>query len=169
MDPLKLFYEQQLDAQRRRSRDRGGRPVAAALEAVEADGRTDRASGAVAAPRADHQVADRPDGDSGITHATRAAETEDTAESLLRHVERHAGQSLRTRASIDAYFAAASRSRSDDAPPRRSLLRETVLVLFLAAAILQYYYMDVSLQIAALKQITVFVPVQNTAPRGDDA
>ena len=85
------------------------------------------------------------------------------AELLLRHVEQHAGQALRTRASIDAYFAA---SASDAPPPNRSLLREASLVLFLAVAMLQYYYVEVSLEIASLNRVTVFVPVeQPSKPR----
>lgn len=169
MDPLKLFYEQQLESQRRKTQDRAGKPVAV-LEAVEAESPAGCTRGATAAPPA-AEVAAPPDGDSGIADATHATGSEDTdaAESLLCHVERHAGQPLRTRASIDAYFAAVSKLRSDDAVPKRSLLRETVLVLFLAAAVLQYYYMDVSLQIASLKQVTVFVPVQEPRPRGDGA
>ncbi len=169
MDPLKLFYEQQLENQRRRTRDRGGKPVAA-LEAVAVESRADGPRSAAAAPPAAER-ADPPELDGGIADTTHTAESEDgdAAELLLRHVERHAGQPLRTRASIDAYFAAASKLRSDDPVPKRALMRETVLVLFLAAAVLQYYYMDVSLQIASLKQVTVFVPVQESRPRGDGA
>lgn len=161
-DALKLFYEQQLEAERRRSRDRGGKALAPP-KAAGVEGGLEHERRAATAPRALEDAAPR-ERDRGTDVAPQATETEDSAERLLRHVEQHAGQPLRTRASIDAYFAALSRSRSDDSSPHRSLLREAVLVLFLAVAVLQYYYIDVSLQIAALNQVTVFVPVQESAP-----
>jgi len=96
---------------------------------------------------------------------SQAAETVDTAETLLRHLEQRAGQPLRSCAAIDAYVAAQPTPTDTARPAGRSLLRETLLVLFLVAAALQYYYVDVSLEIAALKRITVFVPVYETPPR----
>ncbi|HSH07125.1 MAG TPA: hypothetical protein VLA41_05630 [Burkholderiales bacterium] len=167
MDALKLFYEQQLEARQRRSRDRGGKAVAPP-EAAAVERGPERDSRPATAPCAFEGTAP-PERDGSIDDAPGATNPEDTAERLLHHVEQHAGQPLRTRASIDAYFAAQSRLRDDDRPPKRSLLRETVLVLFLAVAVLQYYYIDVSLQIAALNQVTVFVPVQASPPRDDGA
>lgn len=98
-----------------------------------------------------------------VTHvvaASRAAEAEDGAETLLRHMEQHAGRPLRSRAAIDAYLAARTAPREQPRSGERSLLRETMLVLFLVVAVLQYYYIDVSLEIASLKNVTVFVPVE---------
>jgi len=91
--------------------------------------------------------------------AAEAAEAVDTAEKLLRHLEERSGRPLRSCAAIDAYVAAQPTEMDTARPAGRSLLRETLLVLFLVAAALQYYYVDVSLEIAALKRITVFVPV----------
>jgi len=95
-----------------------------------------------------------------VVAASRAAETEDGAETLLRHIEQHAGRPLRSRSTIDAYLATLTAPREEARPGERSLLRETTLVLFLVVAVLQYYYIDVSLEIASLKNVTVFVPVE---------
>jgi len=142
MDALKLFYEQQLDTQRR--------------------GTVSRRDGAVAASRP-AVVEDRPKGGGCIVPALGAAEVKDTPESLLRHLEQQAGESLRSREAIDAYLGTLTKAASDRSTARRSLLRETALVLFLTIAVLQYYYIDVSLQIASLKRVTVFVPVEQPA------
>ena len=101
-----------------------------------------------------------------VSSAARRADAE-ASEKLLRRVEAHAGRPLRTGEAIDAYFKAASKPRRESRPAGRSLLRETVLVMFLLVAVLQYYYMDVALQIAALNQVTVFVPTEEPAPRAD--
>jgi hypothetical protein len=168
MDALKLFYAQQLDAQRRRDRDRLGRGVAPLRPAEAAHGPDPdgaRASACANAPRA-AEAEDAPQRDAGIADAQRAGETGQAAEVLLRHVEQHAGQALRTPASIDAYFAASSSSARDASPPKRYLIREAFLVLFLAVAVLQYYYVEVALEIASLNKVTVFVPVeQHFKPR----
>jgi hypothetical protein len=96
----------------------------------------------------------------------RSAEADNGAEMLLRHLERRAGRSLRSPAAIDTYLATLPPAKQDRPSSGRSLLRETVLVLFLMVAVLQYYYMDVSLEIAALNQVTVFVPVKEPPPAG---
>jgi|GEM_PF-2114983 len=92
--------------------------------------------------------------------AARAPDALDAPEALLRHIEQHAGQPLRSRAAIDAYLATLTAPRGEARQGERSLLRESMLVLFLVVAVLQYYYIDVSLQIAALRNVTVFVPVE---------
>lgn len=89
-----------------------------------------------------------------------ATEAENAPEVLLRHIEQHAGRPLRSRGAIDAYLATLTAPRDEARPVERSLLRETMLVLFLVVAVLQYYYIDVSLQIQSLKNVTVFVPVE---------
>lgn len=102
-----------------------------------------------------------------VRPAPRAAAHADAAEQLLRRIEAHAGRPLRTGDAVDAYFKELSKSRRETPAAGRSLLRETVLVLFLLIAVLQYYYMDVSLQIASLNRVTVFVPIDKPAPRAD--
>jgi hypothetical protein len=94
----------------------------------------------------------------------RPAEAANGPEMLLRHLEQRAGKPLRSRAAIDAYLASLPAAQEQRPAAGRSLLRETLLVLFLMIAVLQYYYMDVSLEIAALNRITVFVPVQALPP-----
>lgn len=142
MDALKLFYEQQLDAKRR--------------------GPSTCSSGTSATPRA-AEVEDKPKSGGCVVPAMAATEVRDAPESLLRHLEQHAGESLRSPAAIDTYLAALKKAGSDGASARRSLLRETALVLFLVVAVLQYYYIDVSLEIASLKRVTVFVPTEQSA------
>jgi len=99
--------------------------------------------------------------------AQRTAADAQATEKLLRRVEAHAGRPLRSGEAIDAYFKKLSKPRRESRPAGRSLLRETVLVLFLLVAVLQYYYMDVALQIASLNRVTVFVPTEEFAPRAD--
>jgi len=158
MDALKLFYEQQLDAKRRGTAARGGGTIATPRAAAVND-TPERSGSVVAAPRAP-EVEDRPTNGGCVVPALGTTEVKDTPESLLRHLEQHAGESLRSPAAIDAYLAALKKSGNPGAPAQRSLLRETALVLFLVVAVLQYYYIDVSLEIASLKRLTVFVPVE---------
>ena len=99
--------------------------------------------------------------------ALRSAEVATAADSLLRRVEAHAGRPLRSDAAIDAYFKSLQRRESASRPAGRSLLRETMLVLFLLIAVLQYYYMDVALQISTLNRVTVFVPTEKPPARDD--
>jgi len=94
----------------------------------------------------------------------RSAEAGNAPEMLLRHLEKRAGRSLRSPAAIDAFLATQAAAKQARPATGRSLLRETLLVLFLMVAVLQYYYMDVSLQIAALNRITVFVSGQAVPP-----
>jgi len=99
--------------------------------------------------------------------APRSSGASNAADSLLRRVEAHAGRPLRSDAAIDAYFRRQQRAENASRPARRSLLRETMLVLFLTIAILQYYYMDVALQISSLNRVTVFVPTEKPPARDD--
>ena len=111
----------------------------------------------------------RPDGGAQPPPLERrtadAAQAVDSAETLLRHLEQRSGRPLRSRDAIDTYVAEQSTQTDAARVAGRSLLRETLLVLFLVAAALQYYYVDVSLEIAALKRITIFVPVYEAPPR----
>ncbi|MEJ2175438.1 MAG: hypothetical protein P8Y76_11180 [bacterium] len=164
MDALKLFYEQQLDAKRRATAARSGSSVVAA-RAAGVTKTPERRVSAVAVPRAAEVEDARKDTGSAVP-ALGTTEVGDTPESLVRHLEQHAGESLRTHAAIDAYLAALKNAGADGGRARSSLLRETALVLFLVVAVLQYYYIDVSLEIASLNRVTVFVPVElPTKPR----
>jgi ferric-dicitrate binding protein FerR (iron transport regulator) len=101
------------------------------------------------------------------TAAPRTSEATNTADRLLRRIEAHAGQPLRSDEAIDAYFENLPRAEGTARPAGRSLLRETALVLFLLIAVLQYYYMDVALQISSLNRVTVFVPTDEPPVRND--
>jgi len=97
--------------------------------------------------------------------AQGAAAGPSAADRLLRRIEAHAGRPLRADDAVDAYFNELADPAHVGRPTARSLLRETVLVLLLLVAVLQYYYIDVSLQIASLNHVTVFVPTERLAPR----
>ncbi len=101
--------------------------------------------------------------------AQRAPAERGETERLLRRIEARAGRPLRTDDAVDAYFKALAEPARESRPAGRSLLRETVLVLLLLVAVLQYYYMDVALQIASLNHVTVFVPTEKPAPRADNS
>ncbi len=70
-------------------------------------------------------------------------------EDLLRHVESHSPPPIRAR-------PAAAR-RPVVAP--YSIFRQALTLSALVGAYLQYYFLEVELQIAALRPLTVFVPV----------
>jgi len=99
--------------------------------------------------------------------AQGAAAEPSAADRLLRRIEAHAGRPLRADDAVDAYFNELAEPVRDSRSAGRSLLRETVLVLLLLVAVLQYYYIDVSLQIASLNRVTVFVPIDKPTPRAN--
>ncbi|MBF6570726.1 MAG: hypothetical protein IVW54_17815 [Candidatus Binataceae bacterium] len=87
----------------------------------------------------------------------------ESSEELLTYLEECAGRPLRSRAAIKQYVADL-RSPSQVATARKldQLLRETALLAMLTVAVLQYYYMDVFLQIGNISHLAVYLP--STAP-----
>ena len=80
---------------------------------------------------------------------------------VLAHLEALFGRKLATRNDVDCLLADlwnqdVERHRS---ATRLRILRETTLLVFLVSAYLHYQYWDVSLQIAAMQSVQVFVPV----------
>ena len=83
------------------------------------------------------------------------AEKAATREELIALLQGMSGRALRTRAEIDAYLAVAA--DKDAARFRRRaawrVAKNTLLAIALAMAFLQYYFLDVYAQIAALPRV----------------
>ena len=86
----------------------------------------------------------------------------ETREELVQHLERLTGRTLRTRADIEAYVQeAAARKAADEPSVRRWLkVKKATLIALLAFGVIQYYVLDVMLEIASLPANTYFVPVK---------
>jgi hypothetical protein len=77
---------------------------------------------------------------------------------LLAHLERLSGKPLRTRADIDALV----RSLAGHQQPRRGArLKNALLGALLVVSILQYYFIEVQLQILSQPALTVFAPARH--------
>jgi len=87
----------------------------------------------------------------------------ETREELVQHLEKLTGRTLRTREDIQAYVREVAARKAADQPSVRRWLkakRLTLLVL-LAFSVLQYYVLDVMLEIVSLPSTTFFVPVRS--------
>jgi len=80
-------------------------------------------------------------------------------EELLRLLEESSGRPLRTREDIRAYLAELEARRADtDAKVRRWQRAKALTLAVLGAfALLQYYFLDVMVQMLAMPQMTFFV------------
>jgi len=86
----------------------------------------------------------------------------ETREELVQHLEKLTGRTLRTREDIQAYVREVSARKSTDAVSvRRWLqLKKIALVALLAFGVIQYYILDVMLEIVSMPSTTFFVPVR---------
>jgi hypothetical protein len=84
----------------------------------------------------------------------------ETREELVQHLEKVAGRSLKTRAEIQAYVREHAERKATDQPSVKRWLnaKRITLIVLLAFGILQYYILDVMLEIASLPSTTFFVP-----------
>jgi len=83
----------------------------------------------------------------------------ESREELMQHLEQVSGRSIRTRAELEAYLSELGRS-----PPGRTRrpwtrLRHGILALGLVIAVMQYYLMDVYVQILTLQHVNFLTPV----------
>jgi hypothetical protein len=87
----------------------------------------------------------------------------ETREELVQHLERLTGRSLRTREDIQAYVReVAARKAADEPSVRRWLkVKKLTLLVLLAFSVMQYYVLDVMLEIVSLPSTTFFVPVRS--------
>lgn len=84
----------------------------------------------------------------------------ETREELLQHLEKLSGRTLKTREDIQAYVRDVSERKALDKPAVRRWLKvkRLTLVVLLGFAVIQYYMLDVLLEIASLRSTTFFVP-----------
>ncbi len=85
-------------------------------------------------------------------------------EELYLYLDQLAGRSIRTRAELEAYLNEL-KAREEPAqartPDRRwAVAKQALLGVGLLIAVLQYYLIDVYVQILALQRLQVFNPVQ---------
>jgi len=87
-------------------------------------------------------------------------------EELVQYLEQLSGRSIRTREDIKAYVDEMSARRAADQPSVRwwQKAKTITLVALAAFAFIQYYMLDVMVQIMALRENTFFVPVSLPAP-----
>jgi hypothetical protein len=86
----------------------------------------------------------------------------ETRDELVQHLERLTGRSFRTREDIQTYVREVSARKSADEPAVRRWLqvKRVTLVVLLAFGVMQYYVLDVMLEIVSLPSTTYFVPVR---------
>ena len=80
----------------------------------------------------------------------------ETREELIQHLEKLTGRTLKTRDDVQAYF----RESAQRKPSMARWLKAKKLTLFvlLAFSVIQYYILDVMLEIASMRTTTYFVP-----------
>ena len=88
----------------------------------------------------------------------------DTREELVQHLEQLTGRTLRTRADIQAYVQEAAARKASDQPSVRRWLRakKATLLALLSFGVIQYYVLDVMLEITSMRGNTYFVPVKTS-------
>jgi hypothetical protein len=86
----------------------------------------------------------------------------DSRDELVQHLEKLTGRSFRTREDIQAYVREVSGRKAADQPSvRRWLkLKKVTLVALLAFGVMQYYILDVMLEIVSMRSTTFFVPAR---------
>lgn len=84
----------------------------------------------------------------------------ESREELVQHLEKLTGRTLRTREDIQAYVREVSERKATDLPSVRRWLnaKRITLVALLAFGVVQYYILDVLLEIASMRTTTFFVP-----------
>ena len=88
-----------------------------------------------------------------------------TREQLVQHLEQLTGRSLRTREDIQSYVREVSARKASDQPEVRRWLqvKKLTLVVLLAFGFMQYYILDVMLEIVSMHSTTFFVPASTGA------
>lgn len=87
----------------------------------------------------------------------------ESREELIEHLEKLTGRSLKTREDIQAYVREiAARKASDQPSVRRWLtVKKATLIALLAFGVIQYYMLDVLLEIVSIPSTTYFVPARS--------
>jgi hypothetical protein len=86
----------------------------------------------------------------------------ESREELILHLEKLTGRALKTREDIQAYVREVSARKATDEPRVRRWLtvKKATLVALLAFGVIQYYMLDVMLQIVSMPTTTFFVPAR---------
>lgn len=86
----------------------------------------------------------------------------ESREELIQHLETLTGRSLKTREDIQAYVREVSARKASDQPSVRRWLtvKKATLVALLAFGVIQYYMLDVMLEIVSMRTTTYFVPAR---------
>jgi hypothetical protein len=89
----------------------------------------------------------------------------ETREELLQYLEGLTGRSLRTREDIQSYAREVGARKATDEPAVRRWLKvkRLTLVALLAFSVMQYYILDVLLEIASMRSTTFFIPASAPA------
>ena len=84
----------------------------------------------------------------------------ETREELVQHLEKLTGRTLRTREDIQAYVREVAARKATDQPAVRRWLKtkRITLLALLALGVIQYYILDVLLEIVSMPSNTFFVP-----------
>jgi hypothetical protein len=89
--------------------------------------------------------------------------TKDADAELLAHLEQLSGRKINSRQDISDYVSEVSR-KAEATRSKWQYLKNALLGAFLIIAILQYYFIDVQLQILSQPSLTVFVPAIDLGP-----
>jgi hypothetical protein len=83
-----------------------------------------------------------------------------TREELVQYLESLTGRTFHTREDIQSYVREVSARKAADEPSVRRWLKVKKLTLFalLAFSVMQYYILDVLLEIASMRSNTFFIP-----------
>ena len=86
----------------------------------------------------------------------------ESREELIQHLEKLTGRSLKTREDIQTYVREVSARKATDEPWVRRWLtvKKATLVALLAFGVIQYYMLDVMLEIVSMPTTTFFVPAR---------
>jgi hypothetical protein len=84
----------------------------------------------------------------------------ETREELVQYLEKLSGRTLKTREDIQAYVREMSARKAADDPAVRRWLKakKITLIVLLGFGVMQYYILDVLLEIVSMRTTTFFVP-----------
>jgi len=86
----------------------------------------------------------------------------ESREELIQHLEKLTGRTLKTREDIAAYVREVGARRAADTPSVRgwTSVKKIALIALFAFGLIQYYILEVMLEIANMRSTTYFVPAR---------
>ena len=90
------------------------------------------------------------------------ARVPESREELIQHLEKLTGRTLKTREDIAAYVHAVRARTATDLPSVQRWLKvkKVTLIALFAFGVIQYYVVEVMLEIATIRSPTYFVPAR---------